>query len=176
MSSISQMERSSSQMRILGMRALRFGVLRQRCRNLCRPSSDEFFCSLSHSQDKRASLAGLRPDPHFAFVCLHDLVNDCKAQASAAFELRLEWLKDFFNHLRTHSRARISKTELPFIAEFFNTYGQGATLLHGTNRIFAKIPEHLLHAVTISQGESFRRGIAALDVYSELLHFEPLFQ
>src|SRR6185312_6718451 len=75
-----------------------------------------------------------------------------------------------------HTGAGIGKAELPVIAEILDAYGQSAALFHGTNRVLTKIPEDLLHAISIGQSQSFRSRIPAFDVDAELLHFEALLQ
>src|ERR1700722_11184385 len=106
---------------------------------------------------------------------LHDLVNDCQAQTRTALELRLEWFEDFFDHLRTHPGTRIRETELPVIAELFNTDRQSSALLHGAHSVFTKVPEALLHAVSIRHNEGLRGHVMTLDYYADLLRFEPVF-
>ena len=60
----------------------------------------------AQSQNKRGPLPGLRPRPDFAFVRLHDLIDDRQTESGAAFKVGLERLEDFLDLLRRHSRIR----------------------------------------------------------------------
>src|SRR5947207_10848768 len=152
MSSISQIERSSSQMRILGMRALPnqlspggFGYRLLRRERKCR------FNGLSHPQYERTAVFLLRSDKYFALVRLHNLVNDRQAKPGAALESRLERLEYFFHHLRIHARTSISKAELPLMLHFLNADRQRSTFFHGPDGVLAEVPENLLHSVSIGK-------------------------
>src|SRR6266849_7442268 len=131
-SSISQIERSSSQIRILGMRALSDQPLGNgicdRPSILCGNNDGAFLRSPAQAQDERAALPKFRSHPDLALVRLHNLIHNRQPQASPAFELRLERLEHFFHHLRTHSRAGIGKTKLPVAAKLLNAHRQGAAL------------------------------------------------
>src|SRR5689334_21023279 len=89
-SSISQMERSSSQMRMLGMRAFsdqprwHVGFSAQILRNR------RLFCGLAQLQNKSATLAGFRAHEHLSFMRLHNLIHNRQTEAGSSFELRLE--------------------------------------------------------------------------------------
>src|SRR5271168_3035513 len=113
-SSISQMERSSSQTRILPMGHLRgssqgMGFLRDNygTQGLAFTFVDRqrIFRSgkTAQPQNKFTSLPGLRTGPDLAFVRLHNLIYDRQAQARATFKLRLERLKDLLDQLRRNA-------------------------------------------------------------------------
>src|SRR5580704_17771413 len=131
MSSSSQIERSSSQTRMLPtlatscrqrrpaqLRPARFpagsrlpslfGGLRSRLRLLHAPQPEH----------KARALAHLRPCPHFPFMRLHDLVDDRQPQTRAAFKIRLERLKDFFRLLRLNAGPGIRKIHFPVRTAF----------------------------------------------------------
>src|ERR1700734_3113943 len=125
MSSISQMERSSSQTRML---ATQPPFCRGRCKwrgrrrgqgrwgkLLSRQSTDglPFGVEPAQPQDEIGPLPWLRPRPYFAFVRLHDLVDHCEAEAGAAFKVRLEGLEKFLSLLRGHACSGIRETDLP---------------------------------------------------------------
>src|SRR5215469_12756952 len=102
MSSISQMERSSSQIRMLGMGALPDQPLRQRFRterlagigDLRNRGDRDCLRGLAQSKHKSAALPQLRPYPNLAFVRLHNLIHDREAQTGSTLELRLKRLKN----------------------------------------------------------------------------------
>src|SRR6266567_1956954 len=179
MSSISQIERSSSQIRMLGMGAfsdqpLRGSLgdrLRIRCGNRDRP-----FFRPADSQDERAALPGFRPYPDLALVRLHNLIHNGQSQSGPALELRLERLKNFLHHLRAHPRASVGKTELPVAARLLNAHGQGAAFFHRPDRVFAEIPKHLLHPVAIYERIDPLRLVAPVDLDSGLVHFQSVAQ
>src|SRR5215470_14678525 len=92
MSSISQIERSSSHTRMLPMRSP-FRAHRARG---CRSSANQWFlfagrvigglgceAQTPQAQHESRALTQLGPCPHFALVRLHDLVHDGQAEASA---------------------------------------------------------------------------------------------
>src|SRR3979490_704998 len=95
-SSNSQMERSSSQTRMLPTsRSSRGGGQRA---GRWRQSDTRFHPPQPHH--KAATLAHFRTRPDFTFVRLHDLVDDRQAQSGASFKIRLEGLEDLFRLLR----------------------------------------------------------------------------
>src|SRR5271157_2825578 len=115
MSSISQMERSSSQTRMLATKPP-FRCSRRELRGWSRrqPSPSECFIHRSagsrsfgvepaQSENESGSLPRLRPRPHLAFVRLHDLVDHRETKAGAAFKVRLEGLENLFRLLRGHA-------------------------------------------------------------------------
>src|SRR5689334_9366538 len=122
MSSISQMERSSSQMRMLGMRSLPDQPLRRvaiavRPRRVGHRLGFTLFRRLlratAQAQHKCTTLPGLGPCPYLAFMRLNNLVNNRKTQTSASLKLGLERLEYLFDHLGTHAGAGVRKRELP---------------------------------------------------------------
>src|SRR5580692_2104815 len=107
MSSISQMERSSSQTRMLAMEASscpgcgRGGPLRHQHPRFFRqalisPTVIAGGCALgiktSQAQNERGSLPWFRSGPHLALMGLDNLVDNREAEAGAAFEIGLEGL------------------------------------------------------------------------------------
>src|SRR5947199_10488622 len=105
MSSISQMERWSSQTRILAMRYT--------CSHYYwRPALLHRF-GLGQFQNELSALARLRLHGDFGPMRLHDLVNQCQTHAGAAFKLRLEWLKDFFQQLGVDAGTCVQETDVP---------------------------------------------------------------
>src|SRR5579872_3250027 len=180
-SSISQMERSSSQTRIL--------PTRPSCR--CRQywcvhghsgSIDTNGCRLlsanmpSQPQYEIASLSRFRTRPHFALVRLNDLVNNGQPEPCASLKLGLKGLKNLFDELRTHPRPRVFKVDLPVLAVGLRTDREGAPIPHGANCVFGKIPEDLLHLVAVGQGPCFFYGIVTTNEDARVLRREPVFQ
>src|ERR1700733_3236637 len=109
MSSISQMERSSSQTRMLATQPPFPGSrreLRGRGEVFGRTGADrvpfcgEPFCGNpfclepAQPQDEGRPLPGLGAGPHFTFVRLYDLVDHGQAKSRAAFKVRLEGLEN----------------------------------------------------------------------------------
>src|SRR5206468_5348513 len=138
MSSISQIERSSSQIRILGMSAFsdqlcRRGLVTRGRHHLQRRSLRQLGClaDLSDAKHERATLARLRTHPHFTFMRLHNLVNDGQTESGSTFELRLKRLEDLFRHLRAHTGTSVGKTEFPVRSQVFNSNRECAALFHG---------------------------------------------
>src|SRR5579864_125476 len=150
MSSISQMERSSSQTRILathppGRGSQRLGHF-QRV-TLGRRDLLGRYCAFgvetAQSQHKRAALSGLRSGKDLSVMSLHDLVNNREPESGAAFKVRLEGLENLFHLLRRHAGACVGERDLPVVAERFQPNRELATVLHGADRVFAEIPEDL---------------------------------
>src|SRR6476469_6796000 len=133
------MERSSSQIRRLGMCASSDQPDGRRLSDLGRGNSNRG--GLSQAKDEGAALLRLGPDKHFAFVRLNNLVNDGQPKSSAALELRLERLENLFHHLRTHARAGIGEAELPLVLHFVDADGQGAALFRGAEGVLTAVQE-----------------------------------
>src|SRR6202042_1444943 len=159
MSSISQMERSSSQTRILAMRPP-FG--RSSCQFRGRSRSSEiadrwravhvpFRVTPAQPQHESSSLLWLRSSPHFTFMGLHDLVNHRQAKACAALEVGLEGFKDLFRLLGSHSCSSVGKADLPVVFQAFDSHFQSATVTHGANCVLPEIPENLFDLVAVSE-------------------------
>src|ERR1700722_3743801 len=119
MSSISQMERSSSQTRMLPTRS---SSRRHGTDGFKRPAlqrrGNRIGQSLTHreaaqSQHKHAALSQLGAGENLAFVGLHNFVPDRQSQPGAAGKLRLEWLEYFFDELLAHPRPSVGEIELP---------------------------------------------------------------
>src|SRR6266851_2950399 len=177
-SSISQIERSSSQIKILGMGTLSDQPLGHGlCDHagiFCGGNDRPIFRRPPDPQDECAPLPRFRSHPDLALVRLHDLIDNRQPQPCPAFELRLKRLKHFLHHLRTHPRASIGKAELPLAAHFFNAHGQGAALFHGANGVFTEVPEDLFHSIAVNLREHRLRRVAALDFDSGVLYVQSV--
>src|SRR5216684_1923650 len=159
MSSISQMERSSSQTRILATSPPGCGNrrrfreqtgLRLARRDLAQPEGARCLClQAPQFQNESSSLTLPRSRPHLAFMRLHNLVHNGEAQPGTALKVRLEWLEDLFYLLPAHTGSAIGKTKLPVGSQRLDTHSERASAWHGAHRIFAKVPKHLLDLVTI---------------------------
>src|SRR5260370_28497740 len=140
MSSISQMERSSSQTRILatsppgcrnGRRFREQIGLRLAPRDLAQPEGERCLClQAPQFQNESSSLTLPRSRPHLAFMRLHNLVHDGEAQPGTAFKVRLEWLEDLFYLLRAHTGSVIGKTKLPVGAQWLDTHSEPSSPGH----------------------------------------------
>src|ERR1700674_4827523 len=108
MSSISQIERSSSQTRMLPMRSSCLGRrndhggVEQRRRGLscgaCQWSSQSLSRrEATQPKHEHAALAQIGARPNLTFVGLDDLVDNSQTQTGATFELRLERLEHFLD-------------------------------------------------------------------------------
>src|SRR5260370_42658573 len=104
MSSISQMERWSSQTRMLAIRGLR---ARDHGRRLDRDLGVEDF----HDELRAAPGGGLHP--YLCPVRLHDLVHDGQPQPGPSFELRLEGFKDFVHEFCRDAGAGVADSDQP---------------------------------------------------------------
>src|SRR5262245_11589939 len=131
MSSISQIERSSSQTRMLPMRP----PVRHDCGThgwiggwadrletarlaADRVRLDGIEAPQAQHENAALSLLGARPD--LAFVRLHNLINDGQAEAGAAFKSGLKRLENLFDLLPGHPGAGVGKVDLPIFAIVFN--------------------------------------------------------
>src|ERR1700694_3112201 len=165
MSSISQMERSSSQTRILatsppecgngrrfrgqtGLRLAPSDVAQALGERSLRLQAPQF-------QNESSSMTLPRSCPHLAFMRLHNLVHNGEAQPGTALEVRLEWREDLFCLLRAHTGSAIGETKLPVGSQRLDPHSERASAWHGAHRIFAKVPKHLPDLVTISQHPGF---------------------
>src|ERR1700757_1085414 len=109
MSSISQMERSSSQTRML---ATPTSCRRRGCSRsyglILRDSSGRngdrpLGIKTAQAQDESGALAWFRASPDLAFVGLHDLIHNGQTEARASFEIGLERFENLFDLLRSHA-------------------------------------------------------------------------
>src|SRR5581483_11268000 len=119
-SSISQIERSSSQTRMLATRTS--GGSQRGLRRDHGVAGLFFRASLSgvhamQSQYHRCSLSRLRTCPHLAFVRLHNLVHNREPQPGTTFEVGLKRLEDLLKLLWSHPRTRIGECDLPFLTD-----------------------------------------------------------
>src|SRR5260221_2950696 len=142
MSSSSQIERSSSQTRILPTRSSPGSHRRQRSSCECRCGGScangallmsiwigigirRFHAPQPHYEAR--ALAQFRTRPHLALVRLDNLVHDGQAEAGSAFEVRLEGFEDFFRLLRVDAGAGIGKSHLPVRAALGQGHGDRST-------------------------------------------------
>src|SRR5258708_5579179 len=112
MSSISQIERSSSQTRMLpmdssycsGSHLAREGGLRFALRiGLGGHVFDRVYSA--QTKDKDASFTRTGTRPHFALMCLNDLVHDRQPKSRTTFEFRLKRFEYLFRQLGGHAGA-----------------------------------------------------------------------
>src|SRR5580692_4436179 len=120
MSSISQIERSSSQTKMLPTRSSCCGrrrVEERRGRLICGHYWGRRQTLTPHeatqAKHKHAPLAQLGARPDLAFVGLDDLVDDRQTKTRATFELRLKRFEYLLDELLAHSRASIGEIDLP---------------------------------------------------------------
>src|SRR5262249_59255092 len=138
MSSISQMERWSSQTRMLAMRHLRvhcsWRTLRLRLRG---PGMQDF-------QDEFRAAA--RPGLHvnLGAVGLHDLIDNGQAEPGAAFKIRLEGLKNLFREVGSNAGPGVANTDAQKVSHRANRDRERAFAAHRAHRIFQQVPEDLL--------------------------------
>src|SRR6266487_542122 len=116
-SSIWQIERSSSQTRILPIGSASYsGTLACGCcqRRVIDAAWGGDFQGTHATQpkNKNAALPHLGSGPNFAFVRLHNLINNGQAQPRAAFKVRLEGLEYLFHNLRRHAAASVGEINL----------------------------------------------------------------
>src|SRR6266567_9400578 len=160
MSSISQMERSSSQTRILATQASSgSGRSRRRLRRdqfpglVCHDGSvvirrdGPLGIEAAQPQHKCGALPRIGSRPNLAFMRLHNLVDDRQPKPGAAFEVGLEGLEDLLDLLRRHARSGVDERNLPVVAQRLDRSRQPSTIFHGADRILTKIPEHLFELV-----------------------------
>src|SRR5580693_3129795 len=140
------MERSSSQTRMLatqppfcpgGCELRRRSGGQARCGEGFRRASGggpfcvEPFCVQSpQPKNESGAMSWLGTGPDFAFMRLHDLVDDCQAEAGATFETRLEGLENLFGLLRGHSGSGVGEADLPIVSQVFDADLQGAAVAH----------------------------------------------
>src|ERR1700730_5548623 len=120
MSSSSQIERSSSQTRMLPT-CSSCGC--QRSSGGCRcggggGSAGGALLQAPHPHHEPRALADCRARPHLALMRLDDLVYDGQAKPGSTLKVRLEGLEDFFRLLRVYSRTGVSEAHLPIQAAF----------------------------------------------------------
>src|SRR5262249_19305525 len=134
-SSISQMERWSSQTRMLAMRHLRvyrtWGRLGLRLRG---PGMEDF---------QHKFRAAARPGLHvnLGAVGLHDLIDNRQAKPGAAFKMRLEGFEDLFRQVRRDARTSVTNADAQKIAHRADRDGERALAFHGAHGIFQQVPE-----------------------------------
>src|SRR5581483_1548955 len=151
MSSISQIERSSSQTRML---ATCTPSRRCSCQRQFEGSIPDFgifpliWCRLvgiepMETQDERGSLPRFGSSPNLALMRLDDLIHDGQPEAGAPLEIGLERFKDLFNLLGGHAGTGVDERYLPLVFKGFEGRCERTSVFHGANGIFAKVPEDL---------------------------------
>src|SRR5260370_21386128 len=153
MSSISQMERSSSQTRMLAMppafcrrsHQVRGNSRLQywRCDDLggTIAGGGPFCIEPPQPENESGSLPRLGAGPDLAFMRLHDLVDHRQAETGAAFKARLEGVENLFRLLQRHSCASVRKTDLPVVSQSFDAHLQSAAIAHGAHCVLGNVPE-----------------------------------
>src|ERR1700690_297152 len=202
----SQMERSSSQTRMLptrGSSCCRCCCFHSSSRgSRCRDREFEFFrgrCGRSSDGDavravtlmrvhmldtpqpdyKAGSLAELRARPHLALMRLHDLVDDGEAESGSALENRLERVKDFFRLLPIDTCAGVGEAHFPVAAALGQSHGQAAIfvrLFYGADGVFAEVPKHLFEPVAVGQYPGFGFREVALQLDARILGGEAVLE
>src|ERR1700686_3908246 len=151
MSSISQMERSSSQTRMLPMRSPS-RARRHRRSGLGKelwfrgwPFRRQIFYRRQAAQpeDEDAAFSHSGTRPNLPLMGLDDLVHDGQTQPGAAFEMRLEGLENLLYQLPAHARAGIGEIDLPVLTRLLQGDTEHSTRAHGAHGVLAKIPENL---------------------------------
>src|ERR1700694_4765873 len=186
MSSSSQIERSSSQTRILPTRSS-CGCQRSSGGCRCRGSSasgarlGKRVFHAPQPQHEARTLADFRTRPDLALVRLDNLVHDGQAEAGSAFKVRLEGLEDFFRLLRVDAGAGIGKGHLPVGAALGQGDGQRSAFgrrlcLYCAHRVFAEVPKDLFELVAIGQHPGFGLREAAPDLDAGVLGGEAVFE
>src|SRR6202047_4639793 len=192
MSSSSQIERSSSQTRMLPTRS---SCGCQRSSGGCRcggggSASGALVAVMRilHAPQphyETRALADSRTRPHLAFMRLDDLVHDGQTEAGSALEVRLEGLEDLFRLLWIYARTGVGKAHLPVQAALGQGHGQSSTFgrclclclcLYCAHRVFAEVPEHLFELVAIGQHPGFGLREAALKLDARVLGGEAGFK
>src|SRR5215831_2680508 len=123
MSSISQIERWSSQTRMLAMQHLGFHH---------QPSVFAFGgFGVQQFQDKLRAPARRRPRPNPGAVGLDDLIDNRQAQAGPAFKLRLKRFEDLVGNLGRNTRSGIGDAYAPVVARALYGDSDLSLLVHG---------------------------------------------
>src|ERR1700679_3359876 len=78
----------------------------------------------AQAEYEASPFANLRARPDFAFMRLHNLVDDGQAKAGSTFEIRLKRLEDFFCLLRIDTGAGVGKTHLPIGTALSPSHGE----------------------------------------------------
>src|ERR1700728_131856 len=165
MSSISQMERSSSQTRMLATptpsgRGQHASLIR---RGLIGGGGAPGIEAVQ-PQHERGSLPRLGSSPNLAAMRLHNLIDNRQPQPGTAFEVRLKGLEDFFDLLRTHASSSIAESDLPILSQGLDCDCECASALrafHGANRILTKIPKYLFDLVPVGDRPGLAGGAPA---------------
>src|SRR5947207_2665544 len=130
----------------------------------------------SQPENEDAALSRLGPGPNFAFVSLHDLINNGQTEAGTTFKLGLEGLEDLLDGLRIHARAGISKIDLPVISCRFKRDTKGSAIAHGADSVLTEIPENLFDLVAVGQRPGFSHRIMSFDANACLFRPQAIFE
>src|SRR5712692_3857238 len=176
MSSSSQIERSSSQTRMLPTRSS-CGCQRSSGGYAGGGSTSGALLHSPQAHYETRALADCGTRPHLALIRLDNLVHDGQAEAGSALKVRLEGLEDFFRLLRVDARTGVGKTHLPVQAALGQRHGQAsAFFLHRAHRVFAEVPEHLFELVAVGQHPGFGLWKAAFEFDARVLGSEAVFE
>src|ERR1700688_832511 len=164
MSSISQMDRSSSQTRMLATATSSGCGERASLVGRVLFGGDRASCfEAVQAQYEGSSLPGLGSRPDLASMRLHNLVDDSQSEPGTALEVGLKGLEYFFNLLRTHARPGVRESNLPILSERLEGDCEPATTFHCADGILAEIPKHLLDLVAIGDCPGLTGGKVAFD-------------
>src|ERR1700720_346335 len=184
MSSSSQIERSSSQTRMLPTRSS-CGCQRRsggcRCGGGGGGSASGALLHAPQPHHETRALADCRARPHPALMRLDDLVHDGQAKPGSTLKVRLEGFEDFFRLLRVYAGTGVGEAHLPVQAAFGQGHGQRSAsgrrlCLYCAHSVFAEVPEHLFELVAIGQHPGFGLREAALKLDARVLGGEAVFK
>src|SRR6266478_1522552 len=185
-SSISQMERSSSHTRMLPMRSTSdpgrgCDAFSRRSRSWHfgnAPFLGDAFCNRhpAQPQDENAALPYLGAGPHLAFMRLDNLIHDGQTQPGAAFKLGLEGFKNLLHQLPAHAWSGVGEVDLPVVSDLLQRNCEDSPRSHGADCVLAKVPEHLFDLVAIGQGKRVGKAVAPFDPDARVLRYQPMFQ
>src|SRR4029077_1028259 len=181
----SQIERSSSQTRMLPTRSscgCQRSSGRRRCGGSCASGALVAVMHILHAPQphhEAGAFANFRARPHLALMRLDNLVDDSQSEAGSAFKVRLEGFEDFFRLLRVDAGAGIGKGHLPVRAALGQGHGQRSAFvsrLDCAHGVFAEVPEHLFELVAVGQHPGFGFLEAALELDTGILGGEAVFE
>src|ERR1035441_4222600 len=186
MSSSSQMERSSSQTRMLptacSSRRSQRVLGRVGRGGGCGRGSRLLRAAAIHApqpQHKAGALADFGTRPHLALMGLDDLVHDGEAESGSVRKAGLEGLEDFLRLLRIDAGAGIGEAHFPVGAALGQGYGERPTLfrrLDCAHGVFREVPEHLFELVAIGQDPGLGLCKVALEFDARALGGEAVFE
>src|ERR1700687_6008255 len=186
MSSSSQIERSSSQTRMLPTSS---SCGCQRSSGGCGGGSSASGALVAvmrilHAPQphyKTRALADSRTRPHLALMRLDDLVHDGQAKPGSTLKVRLDGCEDLFRLLRVYARTGVGEAHLPVQAALGQGHGQRSAFgrrlcLYCAHSVFAEVPEHLFELVAIGQHPGFGLREAALKLDARVLGGKAVFK